>query len=234
MQKRLIRIFFCVLLAAALTGQVFAAAAQHEAYIGGFPDGTVRPEQTLTRAQLAQVLYRMAEPSAREELDRHETCFSDVSPAHWAYRAITAATELGVLYGFSDGTFRPDAGVSRTELALALTRVSHVQGASEALPQLSAGWKAQEISFAAGNGWVMGFDGAVFRPDDALTRAEFMQIFNRLLGRTPASLDGLCVGMELWSDNADTRAWYFLDVQEASVSHTAEETECGEWWTALG
>lgn len=236
MRKYLVRSAVLLLVSLLLIFSVNAAGQQvwHEAYLGGYPDGTIRPEAALTRAELAQVLYRMMDENRRAELDMHDTCFLDVMPNHWAYRAVTAVTELGVMYGFDDGTFRPGEGVSRTQLALILTRIVHGSAASDTLPELAARWQAEEISFTAENGWVMGYDGEKFVPDEPLTRAEFAQIFNRILGRAPRSVDDLMVGMALWSDNADTTAWYFLDLQEAGCGHMAEACADGERWTALG
>lgn len=236
MRKYLVRGAVLLLVSLLLIFSANAAGQQvwHEAYLGGYPDGTIRPEAVITRAELAQVLYRMMDAGRRAELDTHDTCFLDVMPNHWAYRAVTAATELGVMYGFDDGTFHPDDGVSRTQLALILTRIVHVSAANGAMPELAARWQAQEISFTAENGWVMGYDGEKFVPDEPLTRAEFAQIFNRVLGRMPRSVDDLMVGMTLWSDNGDTAAWYFFDLQEAGCSHAAETCTDGERWTALG
>lgn len=233
MRKTILRSVLILILLAALAPQT-AAAVWHEAYICGFSDGTLRPEEKLTRAQLAQVLYRMMEEDTRRELDERCACFTDVAPNAWYYRAVTAVSELELLYGGEDGSFRPNEGVSREELALVLMRIGNSEAASAALPQLAESQSNREISFSAGDGWIMGFDGAVFRPDEPLTRAEFVQIMNCVLSRTPQSLDDLAIGMPVWRDNADSTAWYFLDMQEAAVGHTAEPNDAGEKWSALG
>ena len=104
----------------------------------------------------------------------------------------------------------------------------------EALAALSSGWAAQDVTFEAGNGWVMGLHGAVFSKEQALSRAELAEILNRILGRTPQSLSDLLVGMPLFSDNLDTEAPYFLAMQEAAIDHTARACGDGERWTGLG
>lgn len=217
-----------------LAGQAFAAGEVfHPAYLGGFPDGTIRPEAALTREQLAQALYRLIPENCRDGLDA-PTCFSDVPPSRWSYAAVTAMVNLGVLYGTQNGTFSPETGVTGPELAAALMRVAASETAAGCLPELAESWSALEPSFSEGDGWIMGFDGAKFEPDRPLARAELAHILNRLLDRSPASLDALLVGMPLWTDNLDTEMWYFLDMQEAGTGHTACPDAGGEAWSALG
>lgn len=230
----------CALAAAALAlllslpnARAAASEASHPAYLTGFPDGTVRPEAPLTREQLAQALWRLLQEAARGDLTA-PTCFFDVPPSRWSYEAVTAMVNLGVLYGTGDGAFSPEAGVSGPELAAALMRISASEEAAAAMPEVSAGWAAQALSFTEGDGWVMGFDGERFCPDKPLTRAEFAAIFNRLLGRAPRAVDDLMVGMPVWSDNADSTAKYFLAIQEAGTDHTACTADGGERWTGLG
>lgn len=228
------RLAAAALLAALLAAPVLAAEEQyHPAYLGGFPDGTIRPEDALTREQLAQALYRLIPEARRTELTA-SVCFSDVPPSRWSSEAVTAMVNLGVLYGTGEGAFCPEAGVTGPELAAALMRAAASETAREFLPELAAGWDAQTFCFEAGGGWVMGLDGTEFAPDRPLTRGRFAEILNGLLGRTPQSLDSLLVGMPLWSDNLDTEAAYFLALQEAGTTHTAERVGAGEKWTGLG
>lgn len=228
------RLAAAVLLAALLAAPVLAAEEQyHPAYLGGFPDGTIRPEDALTREQLAQALYRLIPETRRAELTV-PVCFSDVPPSRWSSEAVTAMVNLGVLYGTGEGAFCPETGVTGPELAAALMRAAASETAREFLPELAAGWDAQTFCFEAGGGWMMGLDGTEFAPDKPLTRGRFAEILNGLLGRTPQSLDSLLVGMPLWSDNLDTEAAYFLALQEAGTTHTAERDGEGETWTGLG
>ena len=222
------------LLAGLLAGQAFAAGEVfHPAYLGGFPDGTIRPEAALTREQLAQALYRLIPEDRRDGLDA-PTCFCDVPPSRWSYAAVTAMVDLGVLYGTQDGAFSPETGVTGPELAAALMRIAASETAAGCLTELAAGWSALEPSFSEGDGWIMGLAGTGFEPDRPLTRAEFAHILNGLLNRRPASLDTLLIGMPLWTDNLDTEMWYFLDMQEAGTDHTACPDTNGEAWSALG
>ena len=210
-----------------------ASEVYHPAYLSGFPDGSIRPEAALTREQLAQALYRLIPGSVRSGL-RAQSVFSDVSADRWSYPAVSAAVELGILYGTADGAFLPEAAVSGPELAAALMRLSASDAAAEALPELARGWSALDVSFENDCGWVMGLNGTVFEPDAALTRAQFAEILNRLLSRTPQTLDGLLIGMPLWRDNLDTECWYFTVMQEAGTDHTAVCSGEDETWSGVG
>ena len=227
------KMLLALLVLAALRVPCFAQEAFHGAYLQGFPDGSIRPEKQVTRAELAEILYRMISPGARQELTA-ESAFRDVGRNHWAYEAVRTMAGLRLMLGDTDGNFRPDDGVTGEELSVILERVRAQESGKEALAALSSGWAAQDVTFEAGNGWVMGLHGAVFSKEQALSRAELAEILNRILGRKPEALSDLLVGMPLFSDNLDTEAPYFLAMQEAAIDHTARACGDGERWTGLG
>ena len=227
------KMLLALLVLAALRVPCFAQEAFHGAYLQGFPDGSIRPEKQVTRAELAEILYRMISPDARQELTA-ESAFRDVGRNHWAYEAVRTMAGLRLMLGDTDGNFRPNDGVTGEELSIILERVRAQKSGKEALAALSSGWAAQEVTFEAGNGWVMGLHGAVFSKEQALSRAELAEILNRILGRKPEALSDLLVGMPLFSDNLNTEAPYFLAMQEAAIDHTARACGDGERWTGLG
>ena len=227
------KMLLALLVLAALRVPCFAQEAFHGAYLQGFPDGSIRPEKQVTRAELAEILYRMISPDARQELTA-ESAFRDVGRNHWAYEAVRTMAGLRLMLGDTDGNFRPNDGVTGEELSIILERVRAQESGKEALAALSSGWAAQEVTFEAGNGWVMGLHGAVFSKEQALSRAELAEILNRILGRKPEALSDLLVGMPLFSDNLNTEAPYFLAMQEAAIDHTARACGDGERWTGLG
>lgn len=145
-----------------------------------------------------------------------------------------AMVDLGVLSETDAGRFSPEEGVTGPTLADVLTRLSSSENGAHCLKSLAEAWQAEEVTFQNGDGWVMGLAGTSFQPERALTRAEFAQILNRLLGRTPACLENLMIGMPLWSDNLDVEAPFFLDMQEASSTHTALFCDGTEHWSGLG
>ena len=76
-----------------------------------------------------------------------------------------------------------------------------------------------------------GYGDGTFRPDKNVTRAELMAMINRATGRAPKSADAFLPGMKTWSDNTADK-WYYLDVQEATNSHSYT-VKGSETWTAL-
>ena len=228
------KLALAALLTALLTGTCLARETFHGAYLQGFPDGSIRPDAAVTRAELAEILYRMMDLDQRRELSETESVFADVPTRHWAYDAICAMAGARLMLGGSDGCFRPDDGVTGEELSIIFERVRAQETGKEALPELASGWASQEVTFAAGNGWVMGLQDGVLAPDEPLSRGQFAQIMNRLLGRAPGSADDLMVGMPLFSDNLDTKSRYFLDLQEAAAGHSFRVTDGREVWTGLG
>ncbi len=233
MKQGIREFFLAAVLAALLAGTCAAQEAYHAAYLYGFPDGSIRPEQPLTRAELAQSLCRLL-PEQTEAAQDVVEAFCDVESGFWAEAAIEKMARLGLMRGAPDGRFLPEQGVTGGELAIILERLRQSEEADLCAAPLAAGWVQQEISFAAGNGWVMGLHGDAFAKEQALTRGEFAQIMNRILGRTPEALSALLVGMPLFSDNLDTTAPFFLAIQEAAVDHTAQCADEGERWLALG
>ena len=183
--------------AAMLANPVFAkeTAPTHMAYFYGYPDGTIRPHEAVTREMLAEVFLRLTRAEARED------AFFDVPPTHWSYRAVCAVTELGIMKA-ERGYFRPTEPIHADDLAA----VFDYFGAS-------------------------GFEESA---DEEITRAELAQMLNRLLDRCPQSADDLMFGMPMFSDNQDIDAWYYLDLQEASCTHTCAYTPNGERWLGLG
>ena len=233
---RKIRVVWIVLACLCLLGSGHAAAQElfHGAYLAGFPDGSLRPEACVTRAELAQILCRMLPEETRRRAGDSESAFRDVPAQAWYEPAVCVMARLGLMLGGPDGRFRPEDGVTGEELSIILERIRAGAQKEGLLSALAGGWQAQEVSFAAGNGWVMGLHDGVFSPDKAITRAELAEIFNRILGREPEKLEDLLIGMPLFSDNLDTNAAYFLALQEAAIDHTADCSGTSERWTALG
>ena len=121
----------------------------------------------------------------------------------------------------------------RAELAAMLAQFAEKKSAAIYFSDVSAGyWAANAIALTANLGWINGYPDGTFGPDKTVTRAELMAMVNRATGRAPESTGALLSGMKTWKDNADTARWYYLDVQEATNSHTYLGAPT-ETWTSL-
>jgi hypothetical protein len=197
----------------------------HVAYIIGYPDGYVRPERNVSRAEVATVFFRLQTDELRTNNWTMENPFPDVIKALWYNNAISVMCKMGILAGYPDGTFRPNNAITRAELAAIAARFARkmemLARNDLSFSDIEGHWAESDINYAAAIGWVNGYPEGTFKPNQNITRAEFMTLVNRMLERVPESLDDLLVDeMETWSDNMDTNAWYYLAVQEATNSHT--------------
>jgi len=207
----------------------------HFAYVIGYPDGTVRPEAPITRAEVATIFFRLLSDDVRNNYLTKENAFSDVEPKAWFNTAISTLTAMGIVNGYPDGTFRPDSFITRAEFAAIAARFDTNGNTLPAnFTDLYDHWSAEEVSIAANNGWLLGYGDDLFRPDQDITRAEAMTVINRVLQRIVKDPANLLPNMVTWSDNLDPAKWYYLAVQEATNSHDyRREADGFEIWLAL-
>ncbi len=205
----------------------------HFAYIIGYPDGKVHPEANITRAEVATIFFRMMTDEAREEYRMKTNSFSDVDENAWFNNAISTLQNAKIINGYPDGTFRPNAPITRAELSKIAASFYATQAETDVVFSDIAGhWAEKYIESAHGYGFIDGYPDGTFKPDKLITRAETMKIVNRALERMPHE-DYLLDDMKKWPDNADVSAWYYEDVQEATNSHHYEKNDTHEIWTEL-
>lgn len=206
----------------------------HFAYIKGYPDGTVRPEASLTRAEAAAILYRVMEKSCVERFHAESSSFRDVPDGKWYTTYVATLEKAGVIVDSKDGNFRPNDAITRAELASMLAQFANVTGGTNTFSDVPAThWAADYIAAAVRSGWIQGYPDGTFRPEQTIKRAEMTAMVNRALGRDPQSASDLLEGMKTWKDNADPTAWFYLDIQEAANGHTYARKTGGEYWTGL-
>lgn len=162
--------------------------------------------------------------------------FSDVASGAWCRRAIATLTNIGIIHGYTDGTFRPNAQITRAELATIIARFANLDVNTKTFNDITGHWAQKSIELAAGNGWINGYTDGTFRPNNKITRAETFAMINRVLDRTTKSVDDLLPqsDMNMWKDNMDESAWYYSDVQEATNYHKCDRVgdSIYEKWTA--
>lgn len=206
---------------------------EHFAYVQGYPDGTVRPSGSVTRAETAAILFRLMDASSRSLYYSTAAGFRDVDSTKWYNTYVATLNNAGVITDSRDGYFRPDAAITRAELAAMLAQFAEQKSAAIYFSDVSSGyWAAKAIALTADLGWINGYPDGTFGPDKTVTRAELMAMINRATGRAPKSADALLTGMKTWKDNANTGVWYYLDVQEATNSHSYMVNPT-EYWTGL-
>ena len=214
----------------------------HYAYIIGYPDGDVHPQGNITRAEVATIFFRLLRDPVRTQYWSQTNGYSDVPGNKWYNNAISTLSNMGIICGYPDGTFRPDAPITRAELTkiaagffsdprVAATydgRFSDVHGAE---------WYISYLMTALEEGLIEGYPDGSFRPNRPITRAETCTIVNRTLGRKPEK-DHLLPESDMinWPDNINRNIWYYAQMQEATNSHDYRWISIGseacEQWTA--
>ena len=213
----------------------------HYAYVMGYPDGTVRPNGSITRAEVSAILFRLLSDKTRDEYFTTESSFTDVKAGAWYNNSIATLEKAGVIVDTAKGgAFRPNEAITRAELAAMLAQFSDakpVKGVK--FSDVSAGhWAYEAIAIAAKMGWIEGYPDGTFRPDATITRAEMMTLVNRALERVPSDEDHLLSKrVMLTFPDCKSGDWFYIAVQEATNSHTYEraatEKNGDEQWTAL-
>lgn len=208
----------------------------HVSYIIGYEDGTVKPNAGITRAEVATIFFRLLTDGARERFWSETNAYSDVAAGSWYNIAVSTLSNMGILGGYEDGTFRPNASITRAEfakIAVSFFDWADVYAVNSFVDVRDSAWYANYVAVAAELGLIEGYGGNVFRPDATITRAEACTIINRTLGRAPDADHLLPVGqMNTWPDNSDTGVWYYAQIQEATNSHDYRWIGSVEQWTA--
>lgn len=199
----------------------------HYAYLLGYEDGTVRPNGSISRAEVATVLFRLLKDDVRMQNLTKDNAYSDVSDTAWYAAAVSTLSKMGVISGYPDGTFRPNAPITRAEFAAMIARFDETaKSADTPFTDISGHWAENAIGKAYGNGWIKGSSKTVFCPESNLTRAETATLLNRVLHRLPEKESDLLANQIVWPDNPET-FWGYLAIQEATDSHEYERKADG-------
>ena len=210
----------------AQTRQAPALLTAHVRYMEGFPEGTFQPDKQLTRAQAAQMVYRLL---AAPDSGMGPCSYADVPASQWYAKAVTALCRLGL---FDDGSqFRPEDVITRAEFVDLLVRLQpEAQGQAVFSDVPAWHWAARQIGAAVQLGWINGYPDGTFKPDKGLSRAEACTIINRMTGRTGDTAQATkIIGLGLYSD-VTIDYWAALTIAEASVSHTPQVSGAVETW----
>ncbi|MBR4194679.1 MAG: S-layer homology domain-containing protein [Oscillospiraceae bacterium] len=190
----------------------------HTPYLSGYTDGSFRPNKTVSRAELAVMIYKLG------DYPDGPSVFPDIQPGKWYAKAVNALAAAGIFSGYSDGSFGPNDSVSRAQMVAVLRKLSGIPEPQDqpSFPDVSTeywAWKA--IAIAYEQGWVSGYPDGSFRPKNPVSRAQAVVMLNRFLDRhadQEAIEDGIPV--RFFPDVIPGK-WYYLDVLEATNQHTA-------------
>lgn len=206
----------------------------HFDYVVGYSDGLVHPERNITRAEVASIFFRLLQDDVREKNLTDQNPFNDVFTDDWFNVAVSTMYDMDIVYGRDNNNFDPNAYITRAEFAAIAARFDSEGYSGENLfTDIDGHWAANQINRAAEKGWISGYPDGTFGPDRYITRAEAVTMINRVLNRLPESADALHEDMNVFPDNMDTTAWYYLAIQEATSSHEYEKDKDGvyEIWT---
>ncbi|MBR5239717.1 MAG: S-layer homology domain-containing protein [Clostridia bacterium] len=196
----------------------------HFAYIIGYPEGNVRPESPITREEVATIFFRLLKDNMRNELLAKTNGFTDIDDDRWSNTAISTLINGGFLTGYEDGTFRPDAPITRAEFATIASRLdTMITDATHNFTDVSGHWAEAYIANAVAKGWITGYEDGTFCPDQIITRAEAVTIVNRMLNRF-LHHEGAHEDAATWPDNPQD-AWYHLAIVEATNGHDYDRSE---------
>ena len=205
----------------------------HYSYLIGYADGTVRPNGKITRAEVATIFFRLLDDDTRAKYWSSKNDFSDVSADKWYNNAVSTLSRMGVIGGYADGTFRPDAPISRAEFAK--IAVSFTQNTGSATYNYftdvkTTDWFAPYVTAAKDAGLIEGYSDGSFKPESKITRAEACAIVNRTLGRKPSKAHMKISDRIDWPD-VQTTDWFYEAIMEATNSHTCTMGDRVETWT---
>ncbi len=202
--------------------------ADHNKYMNGNPSGLFKPEDPLTRGEACQMLYSLV-----TEIDEITVSFPDVAKNIWYYKPVSTMASMGLIFGDELGNFKPDSNITRAAFVAILTRFYPIaEGALNFSDLTSASWAAEAVSSAEAMGWINVSSDGLFRPNDAITRAEAVVIMNRVLKRTASpdvidSAANIRIFPDLFKDS-----WAYYDIMEAAIDHHYSKTSGTEVWSS--
>ena len=204
----------------------------HFAFLKGYPDAGIAPGKNMGRAEVTTMFARLL-TEQMEANKSYPASFSDVTSAHWAANYIGYMEQFGIVRGYSDGTFRPNAPITRAEFAAICCRFEKLTSGTVTFSDVPAShWAAKSIAYAATRGWVTGYADGTFKPGNNITRAEVAAVTCRLLERS-ADKEYIRAHLKelprVFSD-LNEQHWAYWYAMEASNGHDYTKSGNTETW----
>ncbi|MDQ0089604.1 hypothetical protein J2T12_003017, partial [Paenibacillus anaericanus] len=205
----------------------------HYNYINGYPDGTIKPENRISREEVAAIFYRLMDDETRSSYLKNDSSYGDVEGSRWSNKHIATMENAGIITGYPDGTFKPGRQITRAEFAAIASRFDNLDEQENTLfSDIKDHWAAKYIVSAANKGWIKGYPDGTFKPNQYITRAEAMAFINSVLNRK-TRVPGIHEDAKAWPDN-NIAKWYYTEVLEATNHHDYSRNEDGsETWTEV-
>lgn len=204
----------------------------HLAFLSGYANGTFEPDRNMTRAEVTTMFARLlTEKMAADQT--YSNTFSDVAKSHWAANYIGYMQQFGIITGYADGSFRPDASVTRAEFAAIASRFEKLTEGTKSFSDVpSSHWAAKYINFAATRGWVNGYADGTFRPNNSITRAEVAAVTCRLLERNAdqSYIRSHLSELRAFTDVSESH-WAYWYTIEAANGHDYTKSGSSETWS---
>lgn len=190
----------------------------HYNYINGYPDGKIKPENLISREEVAVIFYRLMENGTRANFLKGTNSYKDVAEKRWSNKHISTMENAGIINGYPNGSFLPEKSITRAEFAAIASRFDKLNEQPNTLfSDISGHWAEKYIVSAANKGWIKGYPDGTFKPNQYITRAEAMAFINSVLNRKVHNND-IHKDAKKWPDIAPTN-WYYSDVMEATNYH---------------
>lgn len=191
--------------------------------ITGYPDGTFRPEQTVTRAQFTAMVVRSLQLPVRQTNDFPDTV------GHWAAGQLATARLYGIIDGFPDGLVHPDEQVTRAQMAVMFVRALHLTKAGTDFPDSVNHWAHIAIQKITVHSYMTGLPDGTFGPDQAATRAQAAAVIARILDNRPKTV----LGYSVKNYPTDANSLRSIEQHGQALSHIASfriAFEVGDSW----
>ena len=204
----------------------------HTAFLVGYAEGTFGPERNMTRAEVTTMFARLL--TEQIEADKaYSSTFNDVAKNCWAANYIGYMQQFGIVTGYEDGSFRPDAPVTRAEFAAIASRFEKLTQGSKSFTDVpDTHWAVKYINFAATRGWVTGYSDGTFKPENPITRAEVAAVTCRLLERSADQtyIRSHIGELRTFADVTESH-WAYWYAMEAANGHDYTKSGGSENWS---
>ena len=200
----------------------------HKNYISGYDNGMFKPDGNISRKEVAQIFYMLL-----QDTDWELSSFPDVKSDSWYARSVETLASMGVISGYDDGKFYPDKSISRAEFVSIAVNFDTATSFTTSFSDVpSTHWAVNSIATASSRGWISGYEGNVFKPENFITRAETVSIINIMLKRQKDAANAHASTAKNFFDVYSSH-WAHGHIVEASTVHTYNFDENGKevWLT---